>query len=32
MVDKELSDFMPKANSDGELVFGEILSEISKPI
>ena len=23
MVDKELSDFMPKANSDNELVFGD---------
>ena len=32
MVDKELSDFMPKANSDGELVVGELLSDISTPI
>jgi hypothetical protein len=32
MVDKELSDFMPKANSDGELVFGEFLSDVSKPL
>ena len=32
MVDKELSDFMPKANSDGELVVGELLSDISSPI
>ena len=27
MVEKELSDFMPKANSDGELVFGKFLSD-----
>ena len=32
MVDKELSDFIPKANSDGELVVGELLSDISTPI
>ena len=32
MVDKELSDFMPKANSNGELVFGEYLSDVSKPL
>ena len=32
MVDKELSDFMPKANTDGELVFGEFLSDVSKPL
>lgn len=32
MVDKELSDFMPKANSDGELVFGKFLSYASKPL
>ena len=32
MVEKELSDFMPKANSDGELVFGKFLSDASKPL
>ena len=32
MVDKELSDFIPKASSDGELVFGKFLSDVSKPL